>query len=251
MEYLEPGYLAETPGLEFRNAEEMINLLRTYFVTGNEKAEARQAFQNLKMDRGETVPIFKSRFISAAVKGAVPRSEWFFYLWEKILPAIRVPNMGFKHTWNDSFEVMVAHLTAYDVERRSAPTSLERPAPIPQRSTVKPNTDRFRKVTEDAPKPSYVSNAARVTPGVLPRSTSIGPRQPSKTPVPERLSTVGNCYNCGKPGHYANDCPVARVREIEIEPQDSEEEFLDASEHHSEGYRMGNGDAWENAPSQA
>ena len=33
--YLEPKYLSKTEGYRFKNAEEMIELLRLYFVTGN------------------------------------------------------------------------------------------------------------------------------------------------------------------------------------------------------------------------
>ncbi len=115
-EYLEPRYLSDTDQERFRDAEDMITLLKSYFITGNEKAESRSVFDRLRMEKNETFPAFKARFLSAAIKGQVPRSEWFHYLWSKITPALRTPNLGFKRQWNDSFELMVEHLTAFAVE---------------------------------------------------------------------------------------------------------------------------------------
>ena len=71
-EYLEPQYLSESESNRFRTAEEMILLLKTYFVTGNEQAESRAVFDKLQMDKSESFPAFKSRFLSAAIKGHVP-----------------------------------------------------------------------------------------------------------------------------------------------------------------------------------
>ena len=119
--YLEPKYLSKADGYRFQNAEEMIALLKSYFVSGNEQAESRAAFHRLLMDKRESFPAFKARFISAAIKGSVSRSEWPFYLWEKITSNLRVPNLGFRRSWGNSFEQMVEHLTAYDMERRNAP----------------------------------------------------------------------------------------------------------------------------------
>jgi len=115
-EYLEPCYLSDTPQDRFQNAEQMIDLLKSYFLTGNEAAESRFLFDRLQMREDETFALFKARFLSAAVKGEVPRSEWFHYLWSKITPSLRIPNLGFKHLWDNSFNQMVEHLTAYDTE---------------------------------------------------------------------------------------------------------------------------------------
>lgn len=116
-EYLEPRYLSETSTERFRDAEEMVELLKSYFITGNEVAESRATFDQLQM-QDESFPTFKARFLSAAIKGQVPQSEWCHYLWIKITPSIRIPNLGFKHLWRNSFENMVEHLTAYDAEER-------------------------------------------------------------------------------------------------------------------------------------
>lgn len=74
----------------------MIELLQSYFITGNEQAESRAVFDQLHMERNEAFPVFKACFLSAAIRGSVPRSEWNYYMWMKITPALRVPSLGFK-----------------------------------------------------------------------------------------------------------------------------------------------------------
>jgi hypothetical protein len=142
-EYLEPRYLSDTDQERFRDAEDMIALLKSYFITGNEKAESRTAFDRLHMEKNETFPAFKARFLSAAIKGQVPRSEWLHYLWSKITPALRTPNLGFKRQWNDSFELMVEHLTAFAVENNHIP--LPPPSALPEsQPAFRPPSERIR-----------------------------------------------------------------------------------------------------------
>ena len=74
-EYLEPRYLSNDNAERFQNAEEMIALLKSYFITGNEVAKSRFQFDRLQMTKDETFPAFKAQFLSAAVRGEVPRSE--------------------------------------------------------------------------------------------------------------------------------------------------------------------------------
>jgi hypothetical protein len=62
------------------NAEEIIDLLKSFFISGNEQAESRSAFHRLQMERGEAFPSFKAKFLSAAIKGSVSKLEWSFYL---------------------------------------------------------------------------------------------------------------------------------------------------------------------------
>jgi hypothetical protein len=76
----------------------MIDLLKLFFISGNEQAESRSAFHWLQIEKGETFPSFKAKFLSAAIKGSVSKTEWPFYLWEKITPSLRVPNLGFKRS---------------------------------------------------------------------------------------------------------------------------------------------------------
>ena len=139
---MEPGYLSESPEAQFTNADAIIYLLKQYFLTGNEDAEYRNAFYRVQMDKGESFATFKARFLSAAVQGKVKQDEWFFYLWEKILPGLRIANLGFKALWNGDFYTMVNHLAAYDIERRyipERPPIQDRPRMVAQ-TTVKRTT---------------------------------------------------------------------------------------------------------------
>ncbi|KAF5846487.1 hypothetical protein GGP41_003894 [Bipolaris sorokiniana] len=102
--YLKPKYLSKTEGYWFKNAEEMIKLLRLYFV------ESQAAFYNLLIKDREPFLEFKARFISLAIKGH-----------QKISPALRVPNMAVKRFFNSSFDEIYKHLTTFELERRLAP----------------------------------------------------------------------------------------------------------------------------------
>jgi hypothetical protein len=163
------------------------------------------------MTKGETFLAFKARFISAAIKGNVARSEWFFYLWSKITPNLRGPNLGFKHLWNNSFDKMVAHLTSYDMERRHNPSRVV----TDSTTTYAARTRDTRRLLTMPTRSMYVPPATNLRLNPV-RSASAAPR-PSTTPALERKSTPGNCYNCSKPSHFANECPTPRVREIGAE----------------------------------
>lgn len=96
----------------------MMDLLGSYYLTGNETKQARNEFDDMQMgEKGysnETFPEFKARFQSAAITGQVLQSEWFRYMWNKLTLQFRSRVAVIKNQWNGDYHVMVRELTAFD-----------------------------------------------------------------------------------------------------------------------------------------
>ena len=199
-EYLEPQYLSESHAQQFKDAEEMVDLLQSFFISGNEQAESRAAFHRLQMEKGETFPSFKAKFLSAAIKGAVSKSEWSFYLWEKITPSLRVPNLGFKRSWKGEFAPMVEHLTAFDMERRNTPVTAN--SDLSKTTPYRQNADKKLEQLPHRSGPQTLEQSRTQT--TVSRSTPFRPspginRAPSLTPpISQPPQSSGSCYNCGR-----------------------------------------------------
>ncbi|ELR10100.1 hypothetical protein GMDG_04500 [Pseudogymnoascus destructans 20631-21] len=223
--YLEPQYLSATHA--FRSADEMMDLLGSYFLTGNETEQARNLFDDLQMgEKGhvsETFPEFKARFQSAAITGQVNESEWFRYMWNKLTPQFRSRVAVIKSQWKGDYYTMVRELTAFDQERRR--NNELSPLPALARTSTR-STDTAK---------ASASKPMRTTPAPFTRTTFL-----PKPAIPERVRTAvpaapGNCFKCGKPGHFQDKCPLnATVKEIDRNDPEAEEQWEEAVELQSD-----------------
>ena len=168
--YLTPRYTSETQ--RFTSTEEMLECLETYFLTGTEQEEARNRFNDMCMQEPgyatESFPEFKARFIADAIEGGVPQSEWFFNMWNKIIPRLRIQNLGFKAMWNDNFSTLVSHLTRVEMER--ARPSNRTPA------------NRLNTSSSSA-----TATASRTTPGSAKKTSTATKFRAAETPDPSQL----------------------------------------------------------------
>jgi hypothetical protein len=252
-EYLEPQYLSETEW--FQDAFEMIELLATYFLSGNETETFRNAFHDLRQgvpDAKETFPQFKARFQSTAIQGNVARSEWFYYMWNKISPSLRSATAAVKLTWNGDYSTMVRHLTALDMERRR---NLElNPLFGTKKTASTPTAARKPTVSGSATLPSLNSGARQATPfqrsGTPARQATPFRHTTPSTTKPQPTTTSSDsikCYSCGKFGHVKANCPdnaqvqlLAREDDGDADggdeghaeefPEDDSEEFREGNE---------------------
>jgi hypothetical protein len=229
--YIEERYLSDDH--PFPTSDEMIKVLAYYFTTGNEAEVARNRFEDVKMNEknhaGETFPEFKARFQSSAIKGQVSESEWFSYMWNKLTPAMRSGSAILKKQWKGDYYLMVEDLTFYDAERR-------RNAELNPSSFQKPESSRRTTIPSPTSKPTFQPrvgySSVRPTPGAA--SPYVRKSDKPTTTQPERLRSApptGNCYQCGKPGHFKDQCPLnPSVKRIDGDDSETEEIFEESME---------------------
>ncbi|ELR05500.1 hypothetical protein GMDG_07422 [Pseudogymnoascus destructans 20631-21] len=232
--YLEPQYLSTTHG--FRSAEEMMDLLGSYYLTGNETEQARNLFDDLQMgEKGhasETFPEFKACFQSAAITGQVSESEWFQYMWNKLTPQFRSRVVIIKNQWNGEYQTMVRELTAFDQERRQNNELNPLPA-LARTSTCTTDT-----ASPSASKPTRATSALFTRTAFLPKP-AILERVRTAVPAPS-----GNCFKCGKPGHFQDKCPLnATIKEMDRNDPEAEEQWEEAMELQSDASLKENDEA--------
>ncbi|KFY95775.1 hypothetical protein V498_03136, partial [Pseudogymnoascus sp. VKM F-4517 (FW-2822)] len=140
----------------------MMDLLGSYFLTGNETKQAQNEFDDMQMgEKGhsyETFPKFKARFQSAAITGQVSQSEWFRYMWNKLTPQFRSRVAVIKNQWNSDYHIMVRELTAFTGPTKTATSRPVRPTPAP----ILPPFNRTQFLTQ--PKPDVIGRARAAAP---------------------------------------------------------------------------------------
>jgi hypothetical protein len=138
---------------------------------------------------------------------------------------------------------MVEHLTAFDMESRNTPVTatsdLSKTTPLRQNADKRPELLPHRSGTQILEQSRQQTTVSRTTPFRPSPGINRAPSLTPPTPQPPQSSSA--CYNCGKTGHFSKDCPIPRVREIEMEVE--EQEFVDATESAPDQDRSGNGDA--------
>ncbi|OAF55118.1 hypothetical protein VC83_08487 [Pseudogymnoascus destructans] len=154
--YLEPQYLSATHG--FRSADEMMDLLGSYYLTGNET------------DRPGT---------------SSTTSKW---------------------------------------ERKDIPTRLSQSSKLASKVQLLRDRSQSRNGFEASgllPEDSFYAHGPK--PDITGRV---------RTAVP---ATSGNCFKCGKPGHFQDKCPLnPTVKEIDREAPEDEEQWEEAVAHQSD-----------------
>ncbi|ELR09661.1 hypothetical protein GMDG_08700 [Pseudogymnoascus destructans 20631-21] len=179
-----------------------MDLLGSYYLTGNETEQARNLFDNLQMgEKGhasETFPEFKARFQSAAITGQVSESEWFQYMWNKLTP---------------QFRSRVAIVTVHQGIGRQLGTVPEQRIESATRSRKDVHTYHgYGKGVSGKADSSHIC--------------SVHPNC-----VPPQASHTG----CGKPGHFQDKCPLnATIKEMDCNDPEAEEQWEEAVELQSD-----------------
>ncbi|ELR06026.1 hypothetical protein GMDG_07737, partial [Pseudogymnoascus destructans 20631-21] len=94
-----------------------------------------------------------------------------------------------------------------------------------------PTLARTSTRTTDTAKASSASKPTRATPALFTRTAFL-----PKPAIPECLRTAvpapsGNCFKCGKPGHFQDKCPLnATIKEMDRNDPEAEEQWEEAME---------------------
>ncbi|OAF59132.1 hypothetical protein VC83_04177 [Pseudogymnoascus destructans] len=158
----------------------MMDLLGSYYLTGNETEQARNLFDDLQLSQDKS-----------------PSRN------------------GFDHD---------TRLTAFDQEQRR--NNELNPLPALARTSTR---------TTDTAKASSASKPTRATSTLFTRTAFL-----PKPAIPERLRTAvpapsGNCFKCGKPGHFQDKCPLnATIKEMDRNDPEAEEQWEEAVELQSD-----------------
>jgi hypothetical protein len=190
----------------FLNTADMFEFLKQNFTNPNEVREAKDAYAELK--QGSTpFPKFRVQFLTLAMQGHIPRSEFKDDLFRKLNPRVReLLSSNARHL---TYEQLCEYALDVDIEVRAN-----------QKLATARRAARAALPTGQAQRTDTLS------PGVLPIRQSLPPvpdrakRSVTMPPDRQRSQTAekeDTCHNRGKPGHWARKCPDSpkpRIHEI-------------------------------------
>jgi len=226
-EILEPRMPRVNPNAPWQSVEEMFETLDSAYGEADPVGTAKKTFRNLFMKKDQTFPQFHVKFLAAASKGQIPKSEWRTELRDKVQTDLRRLIMPVFRTLTTYNEVATA-FNEYDQDLRLI---LAQEARYGTRDSKLKNNDNDKKPTAGAtakPTSGFPTGAGRSTTPApkdnpTPRARAETPfahaRPTYSDPTRQSLSNEGKCFNCQKPGHMARECPeprrAASVNEIE------------------------------------
>jgi hypothetical protein len=226
----------------FISSDDMLEWLTQHFTDPDEERKAKDAYD--KLEQG-TTPFheFWSEFVELALNARIPRSSYKGDLWRKLNPVVR-NNVSAIYDRVDYAELCRSLQTVDYSVQLSRQANQTRKAAKATRATA---TSTHAPIQGPA-------NQHLSTPGVLPIRQLLPARaglRLSTTAPPDRKQRSytaekdDSCHNCGKTGHWANECPEApkhHIHEInELYPRVMEVDTDD--EEAGEALQPENGDA--------
>jgi Zinc knuckle len=183
----------------FVDVADMLEFLRQNFTNPNEVREAKDAYAELK--QGSTpFPEFRAQFLLLAMQGHIPRSEFKDDLFRKLNPRVRELLSGCAR------DLTYAQLC-------------ERALDVDNEVRINQKLVAAKRAAKTLPMTGQTTAGQRTytpSPGILPIRQSLPPvpdrtkRSATMPPDRQRSHTaeeVHSCHNCGKPGHWAKECP--------------------------------------------
>lgn len=220
----------------YQTPEEMIQTLADIYRDPEEEENARLAYLDLEMRRGQLFSEFYTQFLHLAGTANIPRSEMRRDLPQKLTQKLQEALLPTLHNYHD-YQSIAEQCTRLDQGLRRIATQAAKNRP----------SYLTRKTLPENAKASPVSNSSTVPaqPGILPVSRQLTappiqpPRDTTGKPVyanPQRQfeSNSGLCYNCGKPGHLKADCSEPR-KPSQVFEINEKERFEELEEEENQG----------------